>query len=537
MSRARLLRRLYDDYGAPIVEDIAETLSDLFEVKPRPRPRQKPEVKIDNPGGSWLETQRRLSQDRIDRGYGPISGAVTGYVTRNMELDPRKLEVIPGAQGERRVPGEVQYDELRPLIEAEGFRQDRPILVGINHLGDPYIVEGNTRAAVARDLGIDRIPADVRYFAGGESVEGAMMPELLESYMPPSELVSDPNFARWFEGSKAVDQYGEPLLLTHGTLSGQINEFRPYTHFGTPIQANTRIEALQEAKETPPSFLNFAARQLFGSNDAPTNIPVYLSVRNPKRMNDHLGESWEDRIRVARDEGFDSIVYLNRAELSDEAHEAILKEELRLGASLTDDEIRELVSEAADSYIIFDPNQVKSAIGNRGTYDPESADIGMKKGGRAKPVWEKKRPKGLGKPKPLSAKKKKAARARAAAAGRPYPNMVDNLAVARKKKAGGIVRSGPAGLGAMTSREADALRDREMAQLAKLRSRGMGELTDAELRAILRRAQREQAREMEALEALRRGRPGIGVMTERELRVLRNPREPLSREPFRNRSY
>lgn len=50
-----------------------------------------------------------------------------------------------------------------------------------------------------------------------------------------------------------------------------------------------------------------------------------------------------------------------------------------------------------------------------------------------KPVWEKKRPKDLGKPKSLPVKKKKAAKARAAAAGRPYPNLVDNLAMARKK--------------------------------------------------------------------------------------------------------
>jgi hypothetical protein len=50
-----------------------------------------------------------------------------------------------------------------------------------------------------------------------------------------------------------------------------------------------------------------------------------------------------------------------------------------------------------------------------------------------KPVWDKKRPDDLGKPKSLSAKKKKAAKARAAAAGRPYPNLIDNMAVARKK--------------------------------------------------------------------------------------------------------
>ena len=50
-----------------------------------------------------------------------------------------------------------------------------------------------------------------------------------------------------------------------------------------------------------------------------------------------------------------------------------------------------------------------------------------------KPVWAKPRPDDLGKPKALSAKKKASAKARAEAAGRPYPNLVDNLAVARKK--------------------------------------------------------------------------------------------------------
>ena len=48
-------------------------------------------------------------------------------------------------------------------------------------------------------------------------------------------------------------------------------------------------------------------------------------------------------------------------------------------------------------------------------------------------VWDKQRPKALGEPKSLSAKKHAAAKRRAKAAGRPYPNLVDNMAVAKKK--------------------------------------------------------------------------------------------------------
>jgi hypothetical protein len=51
-----------------------------------------------------------------------------------------------------------------------------------------------------------------------------------------------------------------------------------------------------------------------------------------------------------------------------------------------------------------------------------------------KEVWDKPRPKDLGKPKELSAAEKRMAMRRAAKAGRPYPNLIDNMAAARDKK-------------------------------------------------------------------------------------------------------
>lgn len=44
-----------------------------------------------------------------------------------------------------------------------------------------------------------------------------------------------------------------------------------------------------------------------------------------------------------------------------------------------------------------------------------------------KPVWDKPRPKGLGKSKPLTPAQKAKAKAAAKKAGRPYPNLVDNM--------------------------------------------------------------------------------------------------------------
>ena len=67
------------------------------------------------------------------------------------------------------------------------------------------------------------------------------------------------------------------------------------------------------------------------------------------------------------------------------------------------------------------PKIVKKRDGN------EPVEI-FKEGGQ---VWDKPRPKGLGKPKKLSPAKKAKAKAMAKAAGRPYPNLVDNMRAAK----------------------------------------------------------------------------------------------------------
>lgn len=50
-----------------------------------------------------------------------------------------------------------------------------------------------------------------------------------------------------------------------------------------------------------------------------------------------------------------------------------------------------------------------------------------------KPVWAKARPKALGAAEPLSSRQKSSAKASAKAAGRPYPNLVDNMRAAAAK--------------------------------------------------------------------------------------------------------
>jgi len=50
-----------------------------------------------------------------------------------------------------------------------------------------------------------------------------------------------------------------------------------------------------------------------------------------------------------------------------------------------------------------------------------------------KKIWNKARPKSLGESKPLSSAEKASAKESAKKAGRPYPNLIDNMNAARKK--------------------------------------------------------------------------------------------------------
>jgi len=50
---------------------------------------------------------------------------------------------------------------------------------------------------------------------------------------------------------------------------------------------------------------------------------------------------------------------------------------------------------------------------------------------KTKPVWNKPRPKALGPAKKLTPAKKSKAKAAAKKAGRPYPNLVDNMRAAK----------------------------------------------------------------------------------------------------------
>ena len=138
----------------------------------------------DNPGGDWLQGKIRRADHNIAEGGVGITGPTTAYTKESVMLPIQQLSSLKGALGENPSAGQPKFDDLMQSVKNEGFRNDSPSLVGVNHRGEPYIVEGNNRVAVAREMGIDRIPAEVRWYNGGEDVATNWSPQSVENMLP-----------------------------------------------------------------------------------------------------------------------------------------------------------------------------------------------------------------------------------------------------------------------------------------------------------------------------------------------------------------
>lgn len=176
-------------------------------------------------------------------------------------------------------------------------------------------------------------------------------------------------FWRWFGDSKVVDADGTPLVVYHGTVA----DFSAFKHgdvgfhFGSVSAGNNRIEYTKsgDGEKIEPQCL----------------LPVYLSIKNPLRMAD-VGDWGNPDIvaafvadMVITDDNF--AVRYEAAEADIRASSNPLNDFRRVFERMGYDGIvyDNVAEGGGDSYIAFRPEQIKSATGNRGTFDPRDPDI------------------------------------------------------------------------------------------------------------------------------------------------------------------
>lgn len=195
--------------------------------------------------------------------------------------------------------------------------------------------------------------------------------------------------------SHAVDDEGKPRTYYHGTL-GNFSEFetgREGTNSGTfgSWKANR-----QGFFFTPdPKHANAFTTQ--GEESAGGNImPVYLKIESPLDFRNGLDEG---TLADFQEAGVNSrwLRNFDAFHLDDEGGKHLVDTAKRLGYDgiIFWDENPE-TRESMETWVAFDPSQIKSAIGNTGKYNKEKRDITAEiaktaKMGRKREIYENSR--------------------------------------------------------------------------------------------------------------------------------------------------
>ena len=189
------------------------------------------------------------------------------------------------------------------------------------------------------------------------------------AYGAPIQTESD-NFKKWFGDSKVVDETGEPLRVYHGTTK-TFSEFNPGA--GNPLDAGWFGKGFYFAKNAKKST-EFSGLRSGGSQQT---MPVYLNLRNPYtaevsnvrslRDSDKFLSDIKAKFKPGQNVGQQGWLY----EFTPKSMVAsdILK------ANGYDGIIVEDKANGDHEYIAFHPEQIKSATGNNGNFDPKVRNI------------------------------------------------------------------------------------------------------------------------------------------------------------------
>lgn len=345
---------LYERYGFEVRREIPEALRPFAEVDTGLDPLIDRLRAGDIPSQTSIFGESLLEMLRSQGGLRDEGG----------ELSARDAQLARGRVGDRRLVSEDGMDldsaaewavqlgyiperDTDMLLEAidEELRGNPVYPLGSedqNLLGLRQALEQLDEELSRAGIDVNKVSNDtIKAFLAGEVDEELIAARMATdpdgiTYDQQGRAVTDSDaFRRWFGDSKVVDENGEPLVVYHGT-EYDFDAF-DLNRIGNNWPGSVGFY-----------FTNDPAEAELYTEDDGSVMPVYLSIKNPLRR-----KSGDQTPFDYVDEHFDS-----------------LKEEAagRDGMIVEDDHGLAL-------YIAFRPEQIKSAVGNRGTFDPADPNI------------------------------------------------------------------------------------------------------------------------------------------------------------------
>lgn len=355
------------------------------------------EVFVGSAAAARGRVQNYLRSASIDEDGKPVMGKPVTFVTfdvpgdgvfkvvntrERLEEFKRKVEMAPGFKKTRR--------ETAPTLPGSQRGSANPT----DAIAD-MIDSGDAQAAVDYAAQKGLVIADV--LAGQKArlakIAGLKPTQALDFSQPETAP-----FKRWFGDSKVVDADGKPLVVYHGTNQSFDAFSKARLGMMTRAQSATAFYFTNDPQEAS-LYADAAARKTVTDIDAYERkiAKLKVDIARAERARDwdryeKLTEQWEDlEIGATRDESGGNVVpaYLSIKnplvvqvggaiasgkvqEHIDQArangHDGVILRDI-------DDSPQFMAGRHADHFIAFEPQQVKSAIGNKGTFDPANPDI------------------------------------------------------------------------------------------------------------------------------------------------------------------
>ncbi|NDF13368.1 MAG: hypothetical protein EB060_11220, partial [Proteobacteria bacterium] len=144
------------------------------------------------------------------------------------------------------------------------------------------------------------------------------------------------NFARWFGDSKVVDEDGNPLVVYHGTNKRSAEKVRGS---GFLKRKEGFVAAFFASDSGRAEGYAVSFDENWNEVKDGVIVPVYISMKNPKvYTTEYQFPLTKEGIEVLKRDGYDGL-------------------------------------SAGNVFVPFEPNQIKSATGNSGKFDPSNPDI------------------------------------------------------------------------------------------------------------------------------------------------------------------
>lgn len=201
-----------------------------------------------------------------------------------------------------------------------------------------------TRSVMAQVSNMDEVTSLINVAPGeykfAEALDAVMLENMKATaeaggthYAEGQKQTDTTAFRKWFGDSKVVDANGDPLVVYHGTGATDISEFKVSTSgtYGGGIYLTPEIRGANDYA-------------IYRGAPSSTVYPVYAAIKNPASGSEAAQvASWKGE-ENAREElikrGYDGVVDMRSGEI-----------------------------------VAFYPEQIKSAIGNNGEFDPSNPDI------------------------------------------------------------------------------------------------------------------------------------------------------------------